>query len=459
MIRYLPFLIFLFVNIAVFLSMKKDSTYRSGKLFLVTIPESEMNCPEVADILAEFKKMYRLSFIIALLSVCTVLFYRGMWGLLFIPQVFLNIFIMVYPLRRANQKLKNLKITKHWNISTGHMRQFDITIAAHMKQSMIRPIWFAIPTLMAVAALIIKGQYHVITYMYLGLLFVVPIAIYIFIYRLPNRTYCDDSTLNVTLNRNRRHSFSVALLLLLLGDTAMFLNLVFVLDESSDTLWLVLPLIVISAIFILSGMGVILHYQRKLKQILQYLKSPLIYDDEDDYWHYSMMGPVYNNPNDPEVFKDNGSDINTSLNMGRPSVKIFYCAVLGCVAILLIGLFGYPALLDSQNKLVDVSIGQHIVKIDSPLYGKEIPIASIKKVAFIKALPENTRVGGTDTGVYATGNYDSDRYGKMKMYVAYHHPAFIVAYTTDGIIIFNDDDVDNTKAIYQVLQAKCAEDK
>lgn len=449
-------IIYLFIILCIYLSMRKSGEYRGGKVFLVSIPEWEFRDAQVQEINQQFQKEFRIALWINIGLCLTRFILRDMWLLLYLLLVFVMLALFEMPLRKANRRMKALKAARSWPVGNGSHKQIDITIAAHMKESIVRPIWYAIPVLIALSAYLMSPKHSFILNGYLLLIAVVPASLYVMIRRLPNHTYCKDSGLNIRLNRNRRRTFSLALFILACGDALMFSAITVLTADGS--LWFVFVLMFLAAVTVVSSLWIFYHYHLTRQEILRAMKNPVRYDDEDDYWKYGWIaGPCYNNPNDPEVFKDNGTDSSMTLNSGRPSVKIFYSVIVLGLASFLIGIFAYPALLDSQHKLVDVAIVHQTVKIDSPFYGKEIPLSAIQKVELRRTLGKMTRVGGTDTGTFATGNYETDTFGRVKMYIASRHEPFIIAYTTDGIVIFNDDDTEQTRLLYQKLNQLCRE--
>lgn len=448
--------IYVFVSLCIYFSMRKSGEYQDGKVFLVSIPEWETRDPQVQEIVRQFKKEFRIALWVNIGFSFIRLLFSDFWILLYFLLLFVMLGIFELPLRRANQTLKRLKIERSWPIGNGKSKQFDITIAAHMKESIVRPIWFMIPSLAVLGMYLIIAKHSVFITGYLVLILIVPAMLYVMIARLPNHTYCEDTEHNVRLNRNRKYVFSLTLLILMSGDALMFAA-VSVLSVDGP-IWMIFTMLFLAAVTVVSSLWIFYHYHRIRQEMIRAIKNPVRYEDEDEYWKYGWLsGPCYNNPNDPEVFKDNGTSSSMTLNSGRPSVKIFYSVMVLGVTCFITALFAYPALLDYQHKLVDVSIVGQTVKIDSPFYGKEIPLASIQKVELRQKLGRVERVGGTDTGTFATGNYETDEFGRVKMYIASRHKRYIIAYTTDGIIIFNDDDTKQTQQLYQALDQSCRE--
>lgn len=84
----------------------------------------------------------------------------------------------------------------------------------------------------------------------------------------------------------------------------------------------------------------------------------------------------------------------------------------------------------------------------------EWALEHIDKVEWSEDLGKGVRVNGTDTGVYGKGHYRFDRYGDCEVYLASLHPAYIILYTQEGVFIVNDDEQEQTKAVYKQLVKK-----
>ena len=104
-------------------------------------------------------------------------------------------------------------------------------------------------------------------------------------------------------------------------------------------------------------------------------------------------------------------------------------------------MFGYPYYLDLTNNLVDLSLQNNEIIISSQFYHHVIDTSNIEKIEISNDLGKGIRTNGSDTGIYAKGNYEFDKYGKC----------YIVIYTSDKTYIINDDRIDDTKKFYNKL--------
>ena len=141
-----------------------------------------------------------------------------------------------------------------------------------------------------------------------------------------------------------------------------------------------------------------------------------------------------------------------TFNTAKPAYRIFIIGIWTFVIALLLWLFGYPYYLDITNNLVNLSLTDQAVVVDSPFYDVSIDLQKVNKAELADDLGKGIRTNGTDTFVYGKGNYTFDRYGKCKVYMASLHPCYIILYTDDITYIVNDDDIQNTKLIYQEIQ-------
>ena len=114
-------------------------------------------------------------------------------------------------------------------------------------------------------------------------------------------------------------------------------------------------------------------------------------------------------------------------------------------------MFGYPYYLDLTNNLVDLSLQNNEIIISSQFYHHVIDTSNIEKIEISNDLGKGIRTNGSDTGIYAKGNYEFDKYGKCYVYLASLHDCYIVIYTSDKTYIINDDRIDDTKKFYNKL--------
>lgn len=288
-------------------------------------------------------------------------------------------------------------------------------------------------------------------YLYMVLQFMVLVLGIVFIKKLPNKTFCKNSEVNITLNLLRRDSFHHCFFFLITGDSIFNLALQFFLLEK-------LPFVILLLVALIMILCVIIivikanHYREKKAKILAHYNECEYTISNDDCWKIGWFGPTYYNKADPRTLISAPNGTQMTFNTAKPAYRIFIIGIWTFVIALLLWLFGYPYYLDITNNLVNLSLTDQAVVVDSPFYDVSIDLQKVNKAELADDLGKGIRTNGTDTFVYGKGNYTFDRYGKCKVYMASLHPCYIILYTDDITYIVNDDDIQNTKLIYQEIQ-------
>lgn len=445
----------LFIVACIYYACHKDCEYHDHKMFAVTIPEHKIQDPEVRDIKERYhKEMHKAVLISILLLLPIVVLVKSIVVMLYyFIWMFVMFKIMFTPFAHANEAMKECKKRQNWVSYESTLTHIDTSIAQHLHDAMLKPYVFGIPLLMDTFSFLFMKDKEVLTGMVILLNVVLMVVGYWFILRIPNRTYCDDSNLNIALNRNRKYHYSLFLFLLVLENSTinMFLS------GMAWIKWEYLPLlIIIESCFLLLFLLLIFFSIRQMRRqetaYMKAIETPYYTADEDDFWHVGALGLYYNNPYDNSFMKTTPSGMQITFNMAKPIVRIVIW--IFCVALFafLFGLFGYPYYLSKTGQLVDVSIQHDSVVIDSPFYSKEIAIEDIQKVTLLNKKIEGVRTMGTDTGSYAKGKYRMEEYGDCTLYVASGYQPYILVKTNSDTYIFNDDDSENTKAVYNRIK-------
>ena len=445
-----------FIVACIAYSNHRDSEHHDHKLFVVTIPDHHLEDEEVRRIKERYHKESRKAILVSIALLFIFFFITSPIGMTvcFIIWILVAFKIMSLPFVHANHAMKKLKAAQHWISSEQKMVHIDTTISLHLHDAMLKPYIFGIPLLIEVFNfLFMKETRESLMSGLIILNILIMVLGYYFIHRLPSRTYCDDSTLNIAINRNRRYYYSVFLFLLVLESSLMNMFMA----GMSLVSWGNLPFILIMegagcVLFLILVFSCFKQMRKQEDSYMAQMKSPYLTPDEDDYWDVCMFGLYYSNPYDHAFFKSTPSGMQVTFNMAKPAAKIIGWIFAILLILFFAILFGYPYYLSSTKQIVDVQIHNHTVVIDSPFYEKEIPMKEIHKALLLKEAPKGTRVAGTDTGSYAKGKYKLKEYGDCTLYIAADYLPYILVETEQGTILFNDDDRQHTEEIYKQIQ-------
>ena len=441
----------IFMNTVFYFAIKRESTYHDKRLFYVSVPDWAIDSIEIQAIIKQFNQEVKIVAVISLLLYLPILLIPAFQIEYLLIVIWLNLIIVYHPLRKAHKNLLALKKLRSWPDTKVATIKVDLSLSAYMEKHPFALKRYIIVLLVDCIALMIMLYFKADKQMYLYaiLQFVVLIAGIVFIKRLPNKTFCSNTKANITLNLLRRDSFHHCFFFLILGDASFNLALqLFLLEKLSFIILvsiIILLMICVALVLIKAN-----RYHRKKTEILNHYHESEYVVSDDSCWKIGLLGPTYYNAADPRTFISNGSQM--TFNTAKASYKIFVISIIAFIVALLLWLIGYPYYLDKTNQLVDLSINDQIVMVDSPFSDARIDLTTVNKAELTDDLGPGVRTNGTDAMVYGKGKYTFDNYGKCLVYKASLHPCFIILYTNDVTYIINDDDIDHTKLIYQQIQ-------
>lgn len=169
--------------------------------------------------------------------------------------------------------------------------------------------------------------------------------------------------------------------------------------------------------------------------------------EEDDHWIYGIF---YYNKNDSRFMVNNRVGIGTTINMAKPSGKIFSGVILIGTVALLFWAVGMVLLED----FVPISLKVEDNAVISGQYQEEyrIPFEDIETVEMVEELPSMSKRVGTAMETINKGSFMAEGYVSCKVCVRTKKPPFVKITTKDGMVYyFNDEDVGMTKQVYRQL--------
>lgn len=462
--RLILFAAYLFEIVCFYFSYSFDWSAKETKPLMVSIPKYAQKDEAMLSILFNYRKKIR--YFLLFMSALGLLIFFCPFSISIILILFM-IFpcLMIPPLfgKKAREALLLLKEQNSWSATDTPSYHIDLSLHQKSVHKSLLP-WpvFLIP--IALHSFII---YHSFTHPGWIWLFA-PISAfhllfliigYVYLRLPPNKIYCDDSSKNQMLNGCRKYNYSLALLLLISSDALFYLSLLPTLSGNGKGSFSLLLLgSLLALVLVLTACHYISNFRRTCTKALQ--NVTLYTYNEDDYWKFGLFGLYYDNPYDPSVFKSNNSGgLNLNLNRAKPSSKVFWCAALGIPLLICALTFGYPWYLDTTHTLVDIAIQEESIKIESKLYRKSISLSSIDKIEMTKNLGSGSKTSGTSTFHYGTGTYQYAKYGKIRAYVAWKHPPYLLVYAEGITYLINDDDPENTQKLYEQINTYLNSDK
>ena len=131
----------MFINIVFYYSSKRDSKYKDGNLFLVTIPEYTIESIDVQKIIISYNRqlniLLSISFIISIISILLFnLFPPLITVFIFFVLIFINTVSMQIPFKKAREKLLKIKKQNSWLILNNIKYKIDLKASSpYIEQS------------------------------------------------------------------------------------------------------------------------------------------------------------------------------------------------------------------------------------------------------------------------------------------------------------------------------------
>ncbi len=431
---------------------------KNKRIFSVTVPKEKQSDTEVQKIIKNYRKKMKYYGIAGCLS-AILYFFPSPY--IWIKAIVLSIIIIIVPWRfakAAREKMWALKRKEVWSKQEGEKkRKFDVQLDWRRINRMIPWYIFVFPLIIHIGIVMWEIFYygHIqIVGMISLLLISVTLIFLVFIYHLPNHTYCQDHSKNEELNIRRKMLWTENMLDLLIPECIF---LVWMEIMNWMPIWFFWLGIGVHCIIIC---GTSFRFIKRTSEFLHIESSwietekEFVYD-EDEFWYYGIFGLSYKNPYDPELFKSNGSNTSQTVNIARPIVKQVSIVFLIVLVIFFSGIFIYPKYLDSRHQLAEICLTETEVQIDGAFYKKKILIEDIQSVTLLDELMPMVRVWGTATGAYLSGKFELENGERFELYVARKHLPYILIITKENKkIIFNDDEEDKTRKCYEELKLR-----
>ena len=264
-----------------------------------------------------------------------------------------------------------------------------------------------------------------------------------------NTVYSMDSSINLSLNRMEKHTWSVLLLtinyLSLFGWLYLVLKIQIANWLSVTDFFIFIGLQMIPAIILIVG---IIYITKRKQAILAMDTEPLVVDD-DEYWKYGW----YSNPNDSSfMVSDRLCSTNYAINMAKPSAKVFMIVSAFIVTASLVFVIILMTLFDHVN--VQCTITDSQASFQAVMYHTEIPRKDIESVKILDALPDDDfmRTNGGDSDQYLIGHFSGKKTGKSLMYIYKKYTPILEIKTSDETVYVNSKDKADVEKWYQELE-------
>ena len=450
--------------------------YREGMLMGVHIPKSELEHPNVKELLQLYKKRNRQFYLwnmLAGIAVCLLCFtyfsiFITVWTLWFVEFCLLTI-LRVY---HYHQKVYDIKQKNGW-ISSANA---DVSAAVDTRTSS------------QIAKKILPAKLHLIP----AAVILIPLFFPLFLLRIlsgrpvsetaytapvPSRPPCHEASPSVDrteacqLNpdlyylvknsdddifKMEKRLYTIFLFVSNICNTGAYLGIIRDIASSNWIggvgmgIYIFLELIPAAIILIM------FFWLRKEKERILSQDSTPFYIDDDYYWRKGW----YNNPNDKRYFvQDRVNSMNYSLNYGHPSAKYVTGGMLVGTGLLLLWMCILCIRIDFTPIRLTENAAQY--SITSGYKTATFALADVESVTLLDNLPDEKfyRSDGSEDNSKLLGNFRGSETGHCQMYIWIEHPPVLQIKTTDTTIFLNSSNEAQTKEWYDQLNDAISSNK
>ncbi len=446
----------LFMLATLVYTMGSGSVLENGAYYMgITIPKEHRDEESVKNIKAEYMRSWKRISLIGVVTCFTILIF---YDYVSIQMVYILtwFFVLMYAyqnsLKKCGWKLYNWKIEQDWykgSENGGRLCRIDTALTSSKKKMPISPYCGVLP--MAMVGFCVF-RYCAVDFSVVSCSFaacaVMFFVIYFVIARSRTKVYCDDSEVNIAINRSVKYEWSRCMMLH--SFMAAFIALVLSLGYTSGTqlnggkmfAYLGYAMIMLCSLGSFAALVVAYTNVQKVKNqagAVQY------YDDDDIYY---LTGKK--NPNAPRLM-ERRVGIGFSLNAGSKVDLV----VIGITMLFTVVLALFLAKYDLANVSLDITSddsGRKIAYVEAAGERSQFYLDEITDVELLDALPDMSKNVGYDGTVYNIGSFNVSDYGKCDTYICLKTPMAVVVRTADRVYVFNDETADGTRQMYESLR-------
>lgn len=437
----------IWMPILIAVTNNNEAKFKKNIAVGVTFPIEGRTSPEVAALLAKFKKQQWIVAIALMVIAIPALFVKdfSLTMTLWCTWMVLCIAVPYIPYVLCNRRLKLLKQEKGWKQPFTGTVSVDFSLIPDDRW--LSPWIFLGAFVLSFLPLLWERDMWFL-YLVDALLILFFWFAYRYLYRNKAEKVDDDPTLTKALTRIRRKNWGTAWILC--AYSMVLLNLAASFTFSLPILSVVL--FVLSMLIMLIGVIAVEFRTRALQEKLTASSGSGSYVDEDDYWPGGML---YYNPKDSRTIVNYRVGTNTTVNLARPGGKIF----MGLTLVLVL-------LLPFTGVIIDNATGGEIVleitetaDSEDQLFAKcggtkyEIPLDSVESVTLLEELPAKlTRTWGTGMEHLLSGNFGSKDYGSLQVCIDPTVKPFLLVETSGKTYLLGCRDSAATRALYETLK-------
>lgn len=421
----------------------------------ITIPKEHRDDEAVKNIRAEYKRSWRKITLIGLVTCLAIMIfyeYVSIHMVYIMTWFFVLMYVYQSSLKKYGWKLYKWKVEQDWykgSENGGSVRRIDTALTRSRKEMPISPYWGILP--MAITAFCVfryctegfsaaSSSFAICAVMFFVLYFVIA--------RSRTKVYCDDSEVNIEINRSVKYEWSRCMMLHSFMAAVIALALTYISGaQPHDGRMVSLGGFALLMLCSLGSLAALFYTYSNVRRVKNQADAVQYYDDDDIYY---LTGKK--NPNAPRI-QEKRIGIGFSMNAGSRVDWV----VIGITMLFVVGLAIFLAKYDLADITLEVGAdgtGKAVASVEAAGEKSSFYLDEITDVEYLDKLPSMSKNVGYDGTVYNIGTFNVQGYGQCDTYICLKTDAAVVVKTEGKIYVFNDESEEGTREMYDTFVSK-----
>lgn len=456
MIAYLIFTFCNLLTLSLIFGFYHGCAKPNGHLLLtVTLPANYLSDINVTEISEKYKKKCIFVFFALFITALSFYFLRNyivISSMLLLIYSFAVVVIYSVLLEHYRKRLIMLKKQRNWFVSKTHIITIDTEVSRFKSTFPVSRKHFIFPVILSLLILLLYYfceketlLSNIIASFALISVFICSVAIYEIFARLPSKIYCENSEVNIALNRSYKHECSKMCIWLMYSGVAM---LPMVITPPTDNNYLFSVLfsgLLSTAICLFAVLKAFLKIRHQRNKFVSLIENDIEIDD-DECLHYGL----YYNPNDNKTFVETRVGFGIEINYAKTAGKI----MAAIITALIVWLFWFFITLLPFDfiKGFDLQQNGNTFTINTTIYSDTFSKEEIISVNKLTEIKKGSRTNGASTSNYMVGNFNILGYGDVRMYVLHNVQLYLAVELKNKPYVFiNGKDIAETEKFYKML--------
>lgn len=425
--------------------------------FGIAFPVSHRDEEAVKAIAAVYKKRKRVITLIGFAACFLILL---MWDFVSLQMVYLMVWFFTLisfynrNLKKTGWDLYYLKTSQEWYEADKPMLRVDTAVSRQNGRMRVSMYYGLLPAALSIAVFVRaarlgaaeEGLSANIAAVSLSVCTILFLALCFAVGRSRSKVYCEDSEINLKINRSVKYEWSRCLMVqsYLTAFTAFFGSFFGSGETGGRAGYRVVPALIGSVISIF----VTLAAYAKTRDAKESVRGR-VYDDDDIYYLTGKKNPHQG------ILAEKRAGIGFSLNVGSETAT--EKVVIGIVMAFTLGIALFLLKYDMADIVFEFAWenGRELALVQAAGDKDSFYLDEVETVELLDKRPSMSKNNGYDGTKFYFGSFNVSGYGGAHVFICLKNSSVIVVKTADKVYIFNDESADETERIYEELYGRC----